>query len=211
MLCLNARISDTVTRHARTAQGNTTSFQRVRGPETQETAGRKMLSLVTQSKVYIKENPLCQQHRSCFPSPSPLAFFSTPLQFWSKSLSAVGHSGSAGDRDEYQERNKIHRRVPFTFSETQTVFSPFPRALSLHFQLPQVALGEQRKWGRGVRKLSCSPGGEQGLRHWQMSSTNTAMVSSGPATCSCILSPCHGYPHTSGGDGGESGALTREN
>lgn len=134
------------------------------------------------------------------PHPTSLSFFSSPLHFafWSKILSAVGHSSSAGDRDEYQEWNKIHRRVPFTFSETQTVFTPFPWALSLHFQLPQVALGEQRKWGRGVRKLSHLPGGEQGSRHWQRSSASTAMVSSGPATCFCILSPCHGHPHTRG-------------
>lgn len=167
----------------------------------QEAALRKILSLVTQNKVYVKENSPCQQHRGHFPpphhTPLPSCFFLISIALLEcKILSAVGHGSSAGDRNDYQEWNKIHKRVSFTFPETQTVFSPFPQALSLHFQLPLVVLGEQRKWGRGVRELSHLSGGEQGFRHWQMSSANAATVSSGPATCSCIPSPCHRHPHT---------------
>lgn len=140
--------------------------------------------------------PAAQESFSSPPRHPSSSFLISTALLECKILRALGHSSSAGDRDEYQEWNKIHKRVSFAFSETQTVFSPFPQALSLHFQLPLVVLGEQRKWGRGVRKLSHLPGEEQGFRHWQMSSANTAMVSSGPATCSCILSPCHGHPHT---------------
>lgn len=49
------------------------------------------------------------------------------------------------------------------------------------------------------------------LGHWQMSSANIVMEPSGPAMCSCILSPCHGVPHISRVAEESSGVLTKAN